>query len=148
MWRFTEFHDEYRRKGWKQSDFASGVGYVTNLSLSLFYEWVDIDFPPDFSSLEYFFYINWLVLGYLCLWGGSFTVDKCCGGWICIGPVSISSYLRVSHNSLLWGVCKRQKSLTLCWCWVIAETDQCVNHVCMCCVCTEHNEGKFLPLMV
>jgi len=67
MWRFTEFHDEYRRKGWKQSDFASGVGYVTNLSLSLFYEWVDIDFPPDFSSLEYFFYINWLVLGYLCL---------------------------------------------------------------------------------
>ena len=32
MWRFTEFHDEYRRKGWKQSDFASGVGCVTDLS--------------------------------------------------------------------------------------------------------------------
>jgi len=26
MWRFTELHDEYRRKGWRQSDFASGVG--------------------------------------------------------------------------------------------------------------------------
>jgi len=29
MWRFTEFHDEYRRKGWKQADFASGVGCVS-----------------------------------------------------------------------------------------------------------------------
>jgi len=26
MWRFTELHDEYRRKGWRQSDFATGVG--------------------------------------------------------------------------------------------------------------------------
>jgi len=36
MWRFTEFHDEYRRKGWKQSDFASGVGYVPHLSVYLY----------------------------------------------------------------------------------------------------------------
>jgi len=36
MWRFTEFHDEYRRKGWKQADFASGVGYVPNISPFLF----------------------------------------------------------------------------------------------------------------
>jgi len=22
MWRFTELHDEYRRKGWRQADFV------------------------------------------------------------------------------------------------------------------------------
>jgi len=28
MWRVSELHDEYRRRGWKQADFASGVGWV------------------------------------------------------------------------------------------------------------------------
>jgi len=33
LWRFTEFHDEYRRHGWRQTDFASGVGYVRHSSV-------------------------------------------------------------------------------------------------------------------
>jgi len=52
MWRFTEFHDEYRRKGWKQSDFASGVGCVTDLSPYLSPTDgrmnVGFDFPPGY----------------------------------------------------------------------------------------------------
>ena len=35
MWRFTEFHDDYRRKGWKQADFASGVGYDHSVFMSV-----------------------------------------------------------------------------------------------------------------